>query len=229
MSEHAYQIAHKRVVRLYGAARNHPCTFCFLAAKEWALDNEYPDIVRDENGLAYADNPSAYMPLCFTCHRAYDAFVRENGPDPVGIIRLRQSRFEAVGPETRTVALPGLLATFKATQLWLNSAVDMVDTRVNTFDEPLPVPVPVPVPVASAADWFADLFILDESESVLGTDAHAAYVAWFRRGSYPPRDVLSRNGFYRVMEAHGVWRKKTNRGIAMRGLRLRSTAARQAA
>lgn len=214
MTDHVYAVAHKRVRRLYRSARNHSCSFCMMAAQEWALDWQHNEISTDGEGRAYSNNPQAYEPLCVECHRAYDTFVRKNGPDPLGILRLGVRRCEAIAPETRTAMQPHLLGTFRATQLWLNGACDMVYTRVNTFAGSEPVRAPEPGP-----DWFAELFDLDDAGTVLGVAAHCAYRDWAGGRSLP-----TRRSFYEALEEHGVTRKRSGTGIVLRGLRLRAPA-----
>lgn len=65
----SYEAVHQRLVRKFGAARTHPCTFCEERARDWALVREPKWF--DPQG-PYTDDPEAYAPLCGSCHKRYD-------------------------------------------------------------------------------------------------------------------------------------------------------------
>lgn len=79
MTTSPYKLAHARVKSRWASAKNYPCLVCGLSADDWALDNDAPDIQRDEQGRAYSLNPVHYWSACKRCHRSYDRHVREHG------------------------------------------------------------------------------------------------------------------------------------------------------
>lgn len=104
-----YKLAHGRVKSRYGAARNWFCAFCGLRAEDWALDNEAPDVQRDDKGRAYSLNPDDYVSLCQRCHRAYDQHVRQHGTD--GLIELFEELRNAVPGDQRDAARKGVISS----------------------------------------------------------------------------------------------------------------------
>ncbi|MBQ0974758.1 hypothetical protein KBZ00_27050 [Streptomyces sp. RK31] len=220
-SPYAYEQAHTRVKNLNGPARNHPCEFCGLRAHDWALDWESPDIVRDQQWRAYSPNPDWYMPLCRPCHKTYDAHVRRFGPDPVGVLRLRDGLWKATDPALRAVQRDALLNSFTAVQMWLHGADDVVTRRVPTWltDEELRAEAAAPEPKAEP-DWFPVLFTLDADGSVPGAEAYAAYTQWAQT-QLPSREWHSRKAFYASAEKCGAARKRTNKGVALTGVKLK--------
>lgn len=52
-----------------------------------------------------------------------------------------------------------------------------------------------------------------------GDEAYSAYKDWCEAEGLQPREVWTRRAFYSAMEERGVWKKKTERGIALVGVR----------
>lgn len=222
-SPYAYEHAHTRVKSLHGPARYYPCDFCGLGAHDWALDWESPEIVRDQQWRAYSPNPDFYMPLCRSCHKTYDNHVRRFGADPVGVLKLRDGLWRAVDPELRAVKREHLLSNYRAYLMWVTGAVDVLFKTTNTFEEPLPEPVAEPTAeVPSGPEWFPALFTLDADGSIPGAEAYAAYHDWCAAEGVQVKETVSRKAFYARAEECGAERKKTNKGIALVGIRLRS-------
>lgn len=68
-----YMSAHNRNRKVNGRAAEKHCEHCDLPADDWALDHGKPGIVTTEDRFgAYSDNPDDYIPLCKSCHKAFD-------------------------------------------------------------------------------------------------------------------------------------------------------------
>ncbi|MEU8682612.1 hypothetical protein [Streptomyces sp. NPDC048611] len=217
----AYVAAHNRVRTLHGPARNHPCEFCGLRAHDWALDWEAPEIIRDQQWRAYSPNPDFYMPLCRSCHKAYDAHVSKYGPDAPGVLRLRDSLWRAVDPALRAAQRKGLENSFTALQMWLKNADDVIVRRVRTFY--LESPDPVVVEDLTPRDWFDALFTRHGEITVAGTAAFNAYLDWAEAENLPQRERWKRTTYYAELVSRGAVRKTTKLGVAFAGIALRET------
>ncbi len=60
----------------------------------------------------------------------------------------------------------------------------------------------------------------DEAVVINGNDAFNAYLEWCEAENLPAKEQWTRRSFYDAMEERGAVRKKTNKGIALGGLRL---------
>ena len=69
-----YMTVHWRLHAYRGPAKHHDCTACGEQAHTWAYThNGRPELyARDHNRTPYSPDLTAYAPMCFTCHRAYD-------------------------------------------------------------------------------------------------------------------------------------------------------------
>lgn len=76
--EIGYHGLHKRLRRVRGNARTHPCVDCGQPAREWALRHDAENIVTDERGRRYSRDLHDYDARCAPCHGAYD-FPRPGG------------------------------------------------------------------------------------------------------------------------------------------------------
>ena len=68
-----YQIAHRRVKRLWGPASDYPCVKCGGAEAHWAYDGTDPTAHVWSQRCFYSQWPEFYMPLCPPCHGYFDA------------------------------------------------------------------------------------------------------------------------------------------------------------
>lgn len=69
----AYMSAHNRNRKVNGSASQYHCEYCDLPAADWALNHEKPGLVTREDRFGkYSDDPEDYIPLCKSCHRAFD-------------------------------------------------------------------------------------------------------------------------------------------------------------
>ena len=67
-----YHTAHRNVRRLRGKASSQQCAHCDGAAHEWALDHGKSSIDETQR-WQWSANPDHYIPLCHSCHDAYDS------------------------------------------------------------------------------------------------------------------------------------------------------------
>lgn len=67
-----YPMAHHRVKKLWGPARQYQCIGCGSQAQEWAYDGTDPAQLSDPLG-PYSIHPEFYVPMCVPCHRKFDA------------------------------------------------------------------------------------------------------------------------------------------------------------
>lgn len=69
-----YGAAHIRIRKSRGSATKYPCSNCTAMASEWAYDHTDPEERVDARfGRPYSVDQDRYMPLCVSCHRAFDA------------------------------------------------------------------------------------------------------------------------------------------------------------
>ncbi|ABE67692.1 hypothetical protein Wildcat_87 [Mycobacterium phage Wildcat] len=82
----SYDTAHTRCKNLWGSASLYPCIQCSEPAREWAYDGTDPTEMMGFSGapgtkrqerrggteMAYSAWPEFYMPMCSTCHSAFD-------------------------------------------------------------------------------------------------------------------------------------------------------------
>jgi putative DNA primase/helicase len=71
--------------------------------------------------------------------------------------------------------------------------------------------------------FFPGVYERDEESQVAGADAYTEYKAWCEAEGLPSKEVWTRRAFYDAMEERKVGRKKTNKGIALVGIRLASS------
>lgn len=69
------------------------------------------------------------------------------------------------------------------------------------------------------AGFFPGVYELAEGSQVAGADAYNSYREWCEAEGLPAKEVWTRRAFYDAMEERKVGRKKTNKGIALVGLR----------
>lgn len=69
------------------------------------------------------------------------------------------------------------------------------------------------------AGFFPGVLEPDEANVLHGDEAYSAYKDWCEAEGLQPREVWTRRVFYGAMEERGVWKKKTDRGIALVGVR----------
>ena len=75
-----YEAAHWRVKALKGSASGHRCLDCQERAMDWSYNGGCArEAIDPQNGCAYSPNPEMYSPRCRSCHRQYDAAMRESG------------------------------------------------------------------------------------------------------------------------------------------------------
>ena len=72
-----YDYAHDRVVRARGSASTHECDQCGdVAAQDWAYDHCDVRQLTDERGRHYSSDITRYRPMCRSCHKRFDLWVR---------------------------------------------------------------------------------------------------------------------------------------------------------
>ncbi|MFF4952266.1 phage/plasmid primase, P4 family [Streptomyces chattanoogensis] len=72
------------------------------------------------------------------------------------------------------------------------------------------------------AGFFPGVLEVDDAEQMNGNDAFNAYLDWCEAENLPGKERWRRTTFYDAMEERGITRKKTNKGIALVGVRLAS-------
>lgn len=73
-----YVAVHIRIRSAKGVASVHACQHCGMGAEQWAYDNAGgPDELVDEQGRRYCTDLDRYLPLCVTCHTAFDSEYRK--------------------------------------------------------------------------------------------------------------------------------------------------------
>lgn len=80
MSEHTYGDWHKRLRRSRGRAVNFTCSHCDKQADEWAYDGTDPEELIGPKGMRFSFDQDRYIPLCYTCHSAFDRPKQDNCP-----------------------------------------------------------------------------------------------------------------------------------------------------
>lgn len=72
----AYMGMHYRLRSMRGAASAYDCRHCGRLAAHWAYDHADPEELTAPEGWPFSLDPAHYMPLCASCHRAFDAAGR---------------------------------------------------------------------------------------------------------------------------------------------------------
>jgi hypothetical protein len=72
-----YQGAHKRVLAMWGKAKQYLCAVCGNQAQQWAYDGTDPEQLYDaswpgRSHIFFSLYPEFYLPLCTRCHRTKD-------------------------------------------------------------------------------------------------------------------------------------------------------------
>lgn len=76
---------HHIIRNVRGPADAHQCQRCDRPAIHWAYDHTDPDERRDSRrGGPYSLDPYRYMPLCGSCHRAFDISIAEQAAGSSG-------------------------------------------------------------------------------------------------------------------------------------------------
>ncbi|MDX2590967.1 phage/plasmid primase, P4 family [Streptomyces sp. WI03-4A] len=72
-----------------------------------------------------------------------------------------------------------------------------------------------------SADPSVSAVLVKDARSVMnGTDAFSAYLDWCEAENLPMKERWTRRGFYSAMEERGVYKKATNKGVGLVGVRL---------
>jgi hypothetical protein len=79
------------------------------------------------------------------------------------------------------------------------------------------------VNVFAERHWFTECFRLNVRGSVLLSDAYATYLDFSREERTPAQEVMSRLAFKKSLLRRGASQKRTNRGVAISGIELRSS------
>jgi putative DNA primase/helicase len=74
------------------------------------------------------------------------------------------------------------------------------------------------------AGFFPGVLLADAREQMNGSDVFAAYLDWCEAENLPAKERWTRRGFYSAMEERGVYKKPTNKGVALVGVRLADAA-----
>lgn len=74
------------------------------------------------------------------------------------------------------------------------------------------------------AGFFPGVLMADAREQMNGSDVFAAYLDWCEAENLPAKERWTRRGFYSAMEERGVYKKPTNKGVALVGVRLADAA-----
>jgi putative DNA primase/helicase len=74
------------------------------------------------------------------------------------------------------------------------------------------------------AGFFPGVLVADAREQMNGSDVFAAYLDWCEAENLPAKERWTRRGFYSAMEERGVYKKPTNKGVALVGVRLADAA-----
>ncbi|MEV7402861.1 phage/plasmid primase, P4 family [Streptomyces sp. NPDC091267] len=69
------------------------------------------------------------------------------------------------------------------------------------------------------AGFFPGVLVISEGSVMPGDDAYNAYKDWCEAEGLQTREVWTRRTFYSAMEERGIGKKKTNRGVALIGVR----------
>jgi putative DNA primase/helicase len=74
------------------------------------------------------------------------------------------------------------------------------------------------------AGFYPGVLVKDNSASMAGGDAFSAYLDWCEAENLPAKERWTRRGFYSAMEERGVYKKATNKGVGLVGVRLAEAA-----
>lgn len=74
------------------------------------------------------------------------------------------------------------------------------------------------------AGFFPGVLVADNSASLNGAEAFSAYLDWCEAENLPLKERWTRRAFYTAMEERQVYKKATNKGIALVGVRLADAA-----
>ncbi|MEW2302595.1 phage/plasmid primase, P4 family [Streptomyces sp. NPDC006655] len=72
----------------------------------------------------------------------------------------------------------------------------------------------------SADPAVSAVLVKDPRSTMNGTDAFTAYLDWCEAENLPNKERWTRRGFYSAMEERGVYKKATNKGVGLVGVRL---------
>ena len=71
--------AHRRVIKTWGRAKDHPCVECNNPAYDWAYDGTDPSERYSQRStghwVLFSSWPEFYMPMCRSCHCARDRAI----------------------------------------------------------------------------------------------------------------------------------------------------------
>lgn len=67
-----YRVAHTWVSQDRGKASGYECVHCDGQAKQWAYDHEDHAELVSPDGYRYSLDVNRYIPLCVSCHLAFD-------------------------------------------------------------------------------------------------------------------------------------------------------------
>jgi putative DNA primase/helicase len=73
------------------------------------------------------------------------------------------------------------------------------------------------------AGFFPGVLVEDPAATMVGGEAFNTYLEWCEAENLPQRERWTRQAFYRAMEERSITSKKTNKGIALVGIRLANT------
>ncbi|MEU2669937.1 hypothetical protein ABZ622_13895 [Streptomyces sp. NPDC007164] len=229
-----YRAAHLRVEDEYGKANVNTCAWCGGFADHWAYDWTDRD-QHEADGRTWSDDPERYMPLCIRDHAEFDKAYRRVGLSGLEaeIAPLRaeagkrydeeQRRFiervctqQAILSErVRAAEAMQRIAELRDERARLQAANEVRQRRANGFafkDSD------------TLAGFFPGLFELGSSSDVfLGADLYDVYREWCERFcnrlGIRVTVPLGRTSFYRALEERGAARKKTDKGIAIYGIK----------
>ncbi|WP_431958775.1 hypothetical protein [Actinacidiphila sp. bgisy160] len=122
MPSNPYTAVHQRASFQRGPAKYHCCYICGLQASDWALNRDAGHEIKLDDARVhrgsqrrrrtYADSLDAYVPLCRSCHRAYDAGAVD-----------RRSRWNIIDPDLRERARARVAAARSAWLRWRGKPV----------------------------------------------------------------------------------------------------------
>jgi putative DNA primase/helicase len=75
------------------------------------------------------------------------------------------------------------------------------------------------------AGFFPGVLVKDSRATMNGTDAFTAYLDWCEAENLPGKERWTRRGFYSAMEERGIYKKATNKGVGLVGVRLADAPA----
>ncbi|MFF1597711.1 phage/plasmid primase, P4 family [Streptomyces mirabilis] len=74
------------------------------------------------------------------------------------------------------------------------------------------------------AGFFPGVLVKDAGSTMNGTDVFTAYLDWCEAENLPGKERWTRRGFYSAMEERGIYKKATNKGVGLVGVRLADAA-----